>query len=105
VGRRIEVLDTTLRDGAQGEGVSFSVEDRIKIARALDKLGVDYIEAGNPAASRRDAEAFAFFAAHPLTEGAELVAFGSTCHAYIKAGDDDGFVFSEAKERGKREKG
>ena len=46
--RQIKILDTTLRDGAQAEGVSFSLEDKIKLIRALDELGVDYIEAGNP---------------------------------------------------------
>ena len=46
--KRIEILDSTLRDGSQGEGISFSVSDKLKIAGALDSFGVDYIEAGNP---------------------------------------------------------
>ena len=46
--KKIEILDSTLRDGAQGEGVSFSVKDKIYICQALDELGVDFIEAGNP---------------------------------------------------------
>ena len=47
--RHIEIFDTTLRDGAQAEGVVFSREDKIKVLRRLDELGVDFIEAGNPA--------------------------------------------------------
>ncbi|MBR2363063.1 MAG: citramalate synthase, partial [Spirochaetaceae bacterium] len=46
--KRITILDSTLRDGAQGEGISFSVQDKIHIVKALDELGVAYIEAGNP---------------------------------------------------------
>ena len=46
--RTVEILDTTLRDGVQAAGVIFSLEDKIKLVRALDKLGVSYIEAGNP---------------------------------------------------------
>ena len=44
----VKVFDSTLRDGAQAEGISFLVGDKIKVAQALDELGVDYIEAGNP---------------------------------------------------------
>ena len=44
-----EIYDSTLRDDSQGEGISFSVSDKIKIVRALDEFGIDYIEAGNPA--------------------------------------------------------
>ena len=46
--KKIEILDSTLRDGAQGEGISFSVQDKLHICRELDELGVTYIEAGNP---------------------------------------------------------
>jgi 2-isopropylmalate synthase len=46
--KQIEIFDSTLRDGAQGEGISFSVQDKINIVKALDELGVSYIEAGNP---------------------------------------------------------
>ena len=46
--RKIDIFDSTLRDGAQGQGISFSLEDKIKIVRVLDDLGVTYIEAGNP---------------------------------------------------------
>ena len=51
--RHITILDSTLRDGAQGEGISFSVEDKIGIVRALDELGIAYLEAGNPASTQR----------------------------------------------------
>ena len=44
----VEILDSTLRDGAQGEGISFSVQDKIHICKALDELGISFIEAGNP---------------------------------------------------------
>ena len=54
--KKIEILDSTLRDGAQGEGVSFSVKDKIYICQALDELGIDYIEDGNPGSNPRDME-------------------------------------------------
>ena len=50
--KKITILDSTLRDGAQGEGISFSVQDKINIVKALDELGVAYIEAGNPGSTR-----------------------------------------------------
>ena len=49
----VNILDSTLRDGAQAAGISFSVPDKLKIVAALDELGVSYIEAGNPARTRR----------------------------------------------------
>ena len=58
--RTVEILDTTLRDGVQAAGVIFSLEDKIKLVRALDKLGVSYIEAGNPFSNPKDAELFRF---------------------------------------------
>ena len=57
--RRPEILDSTLRDGAQGESISFSVSDKLRIAECLDRFGVDYIEAGNPFSNPKDAEFFA----------------------------------------------
>ena len=56
--RHITILDSTLRDGAQGEGISFSVEDKIGIVRALDELGIAYLEAGNPASNPKELEFF-----------------------------------------------
>lgn len=55
---KIAVFDSTLRDGAQAEGISFSVEDKIKIVKTLDSLGVGYIEAGNPGSNPKDLEFF-----------------------------------------------
>jgi 2-isopropylmalate synthase len=51
--RRIEIYDTTLRDGTQGEGFNLSLQDKVMIAQKLDELGVDYIEGGFPAPTRR----------------------------------------------------
>lgn len=75
--RTIEILDSTLRDGAQGEGISFSVEDKLAVARLLDSLGVPYIEAGNPGSNPKDREFFSR-AAELQLRNARLVAFGST---------------------------
>ena len=55
---RLYIFDTTLRDGAQTQGVDFSVDDKIKVASALDNLGVDYIEGGWPGANPTDTECF-----------------------------------------------
>ena len=87
--KKITIFDSTLRDGAQAHGISFSVEDKIKIAYALDKLGVDYIEAGNPGSNPKD---LAFFR-HFLETGrglghAKLIAFGSTRRKGIAPGED-----------------
>ncbi|MBE5767113.1 MAG: citramalate synthase [Clostridiales bacterium] len=85
---RIEILDTTLRDGAQAERVVFSIEDKIKIIRALDKMGVDFIEAGNPGASPKDAKLFEFARDNIALENSRLAAFGMTCRAGAKAEED-----------------
>ena len=84
---RVWIYDTTLRDGTQGEGVAFSVEDKLRIARKLDELGVDYIEGGWPGSNVKDAEFFA--RARSLTlNHARLAAFGSTCHPRQRAETD-----------------
>ena len=75
--RRIEILDTTLRDGAQARGVSFSVEDKLAIAATLDSLGIPLIELGSPATSPREAEVFRRIDAAGL-QNARICAFGST---------------------------
>jgi len=72
----ISVFDTTLRDGTQGEGISLSAEDKIKIAQKLDALGVHYIEGGNPGSNGKDMEFFQ--RARKLRLNARLTAFGST---------------------------
>ncbi|MDR0644987.1 MAG: citramalate synthase [Treponema sp.] len=84
---KIEILDTTLRDGAQGEGISFSVQDKIAVARALDELGVQWIEAGNPGSNPKDLEFFAL-AANLKLENAKLAAFGSTRKKNVKPAED-----------------
>jgi 2-isopropylmalate synthase len=73
----VKIFDTTLRDGTQGEGVSLSVEDKIKIALKLDELGVHYIEGGNPGSNSKDIEFFER-ARQLHLKNAKFVAFGST---------------------------
>jgi 2-isopropylmalate synthase len=89
--RRVTLLDSTLRDGAQGEGVSFSVSDKVNIALALDELGVDYIEAGNPGSNPKDLEFFREAKKLELKH-AQLVAFGSTRKKNGTAADDAGLT-------------
>jgi 2-isopropylmalate synthase len=76
---KIQIYDTTLRDGTQSESVAFSAEDKIRVARKLDELGVDYIEGGWPGSNEKDAEFFRRAAALPWRK-AKLAAFGSTAH-------------------------
>ncbi len=87
--RKVMILDSTLRDGAQGEGISFSPQDKLNIVTKLDKLGIDYIEAGNPFSNPKDAEFFAAAAKMPL-QYSTLVAFGSTRRHSIKVEEDKG---------------
>ncbi|HEX3658154.1 MAG TPA: citramalate synthase [Pirellulales bacterium] len=75
--RRIEIYDTTLRDGSQGEGVSFSLEDKLLVAQRLDSLGFDYIEGGYPLSNEKDAQFFQRVQQLPL-ECAGIAAFGMT---------------------------
>lgn len=84
---KLEVLDTTLRDGAQGENISFSVGDKIKIVHALDRLGVDYIEAGIPASNPKDEMLFGLLEKETLLH-AKIVAFASTVKKGINIEDD-----------------
>lgn len=84
---RVELYDTTLRDGTQMEGISLSVEDKLKIARKLDELGVHYIEGGYPGSNPKDAEFFAR-AGELRLSNARLVAFGSTRRAGGNADSD-----------------
>ncbi|PDO09578.1 MAG: citramalate synthase [Candidatus Reconcilbacillus cellulovorans] len=75
--RHITIFDTTLRDGTQGEGISLSVEDKLKIARKLDQLGVHYIEGGWPGSNSKDVEFFRRARQLSLVH-AKITAFGST---------------------------
>jgi 2-isopropylmalate synthase len=82
---RLFIFDTTLRDGAQTQGVDFSVEDKRQIALALDSLGVDYIEGGWPGANPTDT---AFFGQRPALKHARFTAFGMTKRAGRSAAND-----------------
>jgi 2-isopropylmalate synthase len=84
---RIHIYDTTLRDGTQREGLSLSVDDKVKIAVELDELGIDYIEGGWPGSNPKDAEFFRRAATYPFRH-AKLAAFGSTRHAANRCEDD-----------------
>lgn len=85
--RLIKIYDTTLRDGSQTEGISFSVEDKIRIAGKLDELGVHYIEGGWPFSNPKDLEFFKFIKEGSL-KNSRLAAFGSTCMKKYKAQND-----------------
>ena len=76
---RIDVYDTTLRDGTQGEGISLSAEDKLRVAKRLDALGIAFIEAGWPGSNPKDSEFFARARDRPWRT--TLVAFGSTRRA------------------------
>jgi 2-isopropylmalate synthase len=84
---KIFTYDTTLRDGTQGEDVSFSAEDKVKIARRLDAFGIDYIEGGWPGSNPKDLEFFERMQ-HVHMAHAKIVAFGSTRRAKNSAADD-----------------
>ena len=84
---QIQLYDTTLRDGAQREGISFSVEDKVKIAKKLDELGIHFIEGGWPGSNPKDAEFFVRAQSLGLSQ-AVVTAFGSTRRAGSKAESD-----------------
>jgi 2-isopropylmalate synthase len=86
---RVDIYDTTLRDGTQGEGVSLSVQDKILISHKLDDLGVDFIEGGYPLSNPKDAAFFAEAKGMTLRH-AKLVAFGMTRRKGIAASEDVG---------------
>src|SRR4051794_41116862 len=86
---RIFIYDTTLRDGSQGEGVNFSLQDKLLITARLDEVGFDYIEGGYPLSNPKDAAYFR--AVHDLTlKHAKVAAFGMTRRRDIAAEDDQG---------------
>src|SRR5580704_10017954 len=84
----IEIYDTTLRDGSQGEGINFSVLDKLRIAEKLDGFGVHYIEGGWPGSNPKDIEFFEQ-AKHKKFSRAQLAAFGSSRRKNIKVEADD----------------
>jgi len=85
----VDVFDTTLRDGSQQEGLSLTVDDKLRVAEQLDHLGVTFIEGGWPGANPKDAEFFARAPDELRLERATLVAFGSTRRAGVRAEDDE----------------
>ncbi|MFI5047521.1 MAG: citramalate synthase, partial [Acidimicrobiia bacterium] len=87
--RRVEIYDTTLRDGSQLEGISLTVDDKLRIAEQLDWLGVDFIEAGWPGANPKDDELFRRAPRELQLETSTLVAFGSTRRPKGKVDSDD----------------
>src|SRR5918993_1187868 len=86
--RKIEIFDTTLRDGSQLEGISLTVDDKLRIAEQLDYLGVDYIEGGWPGANPKDEEFFRRAVTELHLDTSTLVAFGSTRRVKGKVDDD-----------------
>jgi len=88
---RVFLYDTTLRDGAQSEGVSFSLEDKIRIAKKLDEFGIHYIEAGWPGSNPKDSEFFRV-ARDMEWHNAKLVAFSMTRRKNVRAEDDDNII-------------
>lgn len=83
----VTILDSTLRDGMQSEGVAFSLADKLKIVEALDNLGVEIIEAGNPASNPKDSELFRQIVKMPSIK-AKICAFGSTRRKASQAAQD-----------------
>ena len=97
--KQVKIYDTTLRDGAQGEGISFSIEEKLKIARKLDEMGVQYIEGGWPGSNPKDMEFFLKVKELKL-KNSIIAAFGSTRRLKNAAKDDENlkaFVKSGAK--------
>src|ERR671914_2231299 len=86
---RVEIYDTTLRDGSQLEGISLTVDDKLRIAEQLDLLGVAYIEGGWPGANPKDDEFFQRAPAELSLHTSTLVAFGSTRRPRAKADSDE----------------
>src|SRR5207244_10327229 len=87
--RSIQIYDTTLRDGTQGEGVSLSLQDKLQITQRLDEMGIDFIEGGYPASNTKDAEYFLRARDLKLSK-AKICAFGMTRRRGMKAADDGG---------------
>src|SRR3954468_7317390 len=86
---RLYLFDTTLRDGAQTNGVDFTLADKRVIAQMLDQLGIDYVEGGYPGANPIATE---FFAGKPNLDHARFTAFGMTRRAGRSASNDPGLV-------------
>lgn len=87
VKNKVFIYDTTLRDGSQAEGISFTVDDKLKIVKKLDLFGIDYIEAGNPGSNPKDLEFFQKVSTYEFIHS-KLTAFGSTRRAGINVNSD-----------------
>ncbi|MCA9185658.1 MAG: citramalate synthase, partial [Planctomycetales bacterium] len=87
--RPIQIYDTTLRDGSQGEGINFSLLDKLQIAQRLDEVGIDFIEGGYPLSNDKDAEFFRRVRELNLSH-AQICAFGMTRRRGMRAADDPG---------------
>ena len=87
--RRIELYDTTLRDGSQGEGVSFSLHDKVLVAKRLAELGFDYVEGGYPLSNEKDAQFFQRVRDEKF-QNTRVAAFGMTRRKGVVPGDDPG---------------
>ncbi|HZU81046.1 MAG TPA: citramalate synthase, partial [Acidimicrobiales bacterium] len=85
----VDIFDTTLRDGSQQEGLSLTVDDKLRVAEQLDHLGVAFIEGGWPGANPKDEEFFARAPAELRLSTSTLVAFGSTRRPGVRAEDDE----------------
>lgn len=86
---KVYIFDSTLRDGAQAQGISFSITDKLKIVKKLDEIAIDYIEAGNPFSNPKDMEFFKK-AKELNLKHSKISAFGSTRKPNIKASEDEG---------------
>ena len=87
----VQLYDTTLRDGAQSEGISFSLVDKLNIVQKLDEIGVHYIEGGWPGSNPKDAEFFKRVRSLSL-EQARIAVFGSTRRVGLKPENDDNVI-------------
>src|ERR671927_274980 len=83
----VEIYDTTLRDGSQGEGINFSVADKLRLAERIDAFGIHYIEGGWPGSNPKDIEFFAQ-AKRRKFKNAQLAAFGSTRRKSVRVEED-----------------
>ena len=89
--KKIFIYDTTLRDGSQTEGISYSLQDKIDIAKKLDSFGVDFIEGGWPYSNPKDQQLFKYFKKNPL-KNSKLLPFGSTAHPANPASKDKNLI-------------
>ena len=84
---QIQLYDTTLRDGMQGEGMSLSAAEKLRVAHRLDELGIDLIEAGFPSSNPKELELFGLLSREPFAH-AQVAAFGMTRRREVSADQD-----------------